>query len=100
MSRSTDRKPPKFDVPRDIHKAVLVVPPLMPQQHADFMGDLILLVVARLVVGNDEVLAHSGIGAIGLQIDPDDTKPWDRGGMLDPADRAAQGVNTAIPRIE
>jgi hypothetical protein len=100
MSRSTDRKPPKFDVPRDIHKAVLVVPPLMPQQHADFMGDLILLVVARLVVGNDEVLAHSGIGAIGLQIDPDDTKPWDRGGMLDPADRAAQGVNTAITRIE
>jgi len=75
MSRSTDRKPSKFDVPRGIRNAVHVVPPLMPQQHADFMGDLILLVVARLMMGNDEVVAYSGIGAIDLQIDPDDTTP-------------------------
>lgn len=52
----------------------------------NFMDDLAIMMAAKLATGREEVLDGSGLFSLMIAIDPDDTKPWTRRGMLAPLD--------------
>jgi hypothetical protein len=50
---------------------------------ANFMADLVLLMAMKMTFGS-AVLQGTNLFSLALAIDPDDTLPWDRRGMLSP----------------
>ncbi len=54
---------------------------LSPETDHDFMGDLMLMMQAKIVRG-DEVLRESGLFDILLAVNPDTSRPWDQRGIL------------------
>jgi hypothetical protein len=52
--------------------------------HENLMDDLVILMAAYMIQG-PPALEGSGLMQLGLAIDPDETLPWERRGMLDPA---------------
>jgi hypothetical protein len=62
--------------------------------HDNLMDDLVIMMAAFLLEG-PRALEGSGLMHVGLAIDPDESLPWERRGMLDPAVLADLGLSAA-----
>jgi hypothetical protein len=70
-----------------------------PNDNQDLMGDLPILLAARILWG-ESVLKNSHVGRLNLWIHRDQTRSWDNRGMLDPNAMKELGAELTISDFE